>query len=70
MIALLNEAISADGWAGVAVTRLETVAGATLITIEPGTEALTMGLLRRVRAEMRARPRTDNRNGQLSLAVA
>lgn len=70
MIARLNDAIAADGWAGVTVSRLETVAGATLITIEPGPDALTMDLLRRVRAEMRARPRADNRDGQLSLAVA
>lgn len=70
MIAQLNEAVTAAKWPGVMVSRLETVAGATLITIEPGPDVLTLDLLRRVRAEMRARPRPDNRDGQLSLAVA
>lgn len=72
MVAEIAAFIAADGWAGVTITHLATAAGATVITVEPGPEALTLDLLRRVKQEMRLRPRhaAETPDGQLSLAVA
>lgn len=54
MLDQLNAEIAADGWPGVSVAGLSSRRGTLFIEIEHGTEALTLELLRAVRARQSA----------------
>lgn len=70
MVDRLNSIIGEDGWPGVEVASLYTHKGDTVIEIEPGEAALTLDLLRGVKAaggrrRPRAEPVFDGEQGRL-----
>jgi len=73
LVDVLNAEVAREGWPGVKVTRLQSVKGATYVTIVPGVSPLTLDYLRALRKvepvrEPDPETRTD-REGQQALAL-